>query len=146
MSGLRRIAVPIALILLAGLIVWPLRDAFDAFVESRSFASPITWSLGMTWGFDFAWSLVLGALLGAVLRSWSAMLWAAAAGLAYGALNFALTQHHFSSALGWSVYAGIYGQYVVSCVGGVIGAWIATSAVRHRGLSASTTSRPEFPG
>jgi len=83
----------------------------------------------MTWGFDFAWSLVLGALLGAVLRSRSAMVWAAAAGVAYGALNFALTQHHFSSALGWSVYAGIYGQYAVSCIGAVIGAWLATSAL-----------------
>jgi hypothetical protein len=129
MAGLRRIVAPIALILFVGVIVWLLRSAFDAFVESRSFASPITWALGMTWGFDFAWSLVLGALLGAVLRSRSAMVWAAAAGVAYGALNFALTQHHFSSALGWSVYAGIYGQYAVSCIGAVIGAWLATSAL-----------------
>jgi len=131
MSGLRRIVAPIALILFVGLIVWPLRSMFDAFVESRSFASPITWALGMTWGFDFAWSLVLGALLGAVLRSRSAMVWAAAAGIAYGALNFALTQHHFSSALGWSVSAWIYGQYAVSCIGAVSGAWLATGVLRH---------------
>ena len=131
MPSLRRIVAPIALILLAGLIVWPLRDMFDAFVESRSFASPITWALGMTWGFDFAWSIILGALLGAVLRSRSAMLWAAAVGLAYGGLNFALTQHHFSSSLAWNVYAWIYGQYVVSCVGAVIGAWLATGALRN---------------
>jgi len=103
---------------------------FDAFVDSRSFASPITWTLGMTWGFDFAWSIALGALLGAVLRSTSAMLWAAAAGIAYGGLNFALTQHHFSSSLAWNVYAWIYGQYGVSCVGAVFGAWLATSALR----------------
>lgn len=131
MPSLRRIVAPIALILLAGLIVWPLRDMFDAFVESRSFASPITWALGMTWGFDFAWSIILGALLGAVLRSRGAMLWAAAAGLAYGGLNFALTQHHFSSTLAWNLYAGIYGQYVVSCVGAVIGAWFAIGALRN---------------
>ena len=130
MPSLRRTFAPIALIVLAGLVVWPLRDVFDAFVDSRSFASPITWMLGMTWGFDFAWSIVLGALLGAVLRSTSAMLWAAAAGSAYGGLNFALTQHHFSSALAWNVYAWIYGQYVVSCVGAVFGAWLATSALR----------------
>jgi hypothetical protein len=86
--------------------------------------------LGMTWGFDFAWSIVLGALLGAVLRSASAMLWAAAAGIAYGGINFALTQHHFSTSLAWNVYAWIYGQYLVSCVGAVIGAWLATSALR----------------
>ena len=130
MPSLRRIFAPIALIILAGLLVWPLRDVFDAFVESRSFASPVTWMLGMTWGFDFAWSVVLGALLGAVVRSTSAMLWAAAAGIAYGGLNFALTQHHFSSSLAWNVYAWIYGQYVVSCVGAVFGAWLATSALR----------------
>src|ERR1700737_3464355 len=122
--------VPLALIVLAGLIVWPLRNIFDAFLDSRSFASPITWALGMTWGFDFAWSIVLGALLGAVLRSSSALWWAAAAGVTYGALNFALTQHHFSSSLAWNVYAWIYGQYVVSCVGAVFGAWLATSALR----------------
>jgi hypothetical protein len=126
----RRIFAPIALILLAGLIVWPLRDVFDAFVESRSFASPITWSLGMTWGFDFAWSIVLGALLGTVLRSRSALFWAAAVGVAYGGLNFTLTQHHFSSSLAWNVYAWIYGQYIVSCVGAVIGAWLATGPLR----------------
>ena len=130
MPSLRRTFAPIALIVLAGLVVWPLRDVFDAFVDSRSFASPITWMLGMTWGFDFAWSIVLGALLGAVLRSTSAMLWAAAAGIAYGGLNFALTQHHFSSSLAWNVYAWIYGQYVVSCVGAVVGACLATSALR----------------
>ena len=130
MPNLRRIFVPIALIIFAGLIVLPLRSAFDTFVESRSFASPITWTLSMIWAFDFAWSVVFGALLGAVLRSTSAMLWAAAVGLAYGALNFALTQHHFSPSLGWNVYAWIYGQYVVSCVGAVIGAWLATSALR----------------
>src|SRR6266699_3502732 len=98
----RRTFAPIALIVLAGLVVWPLRDLFDAFIDSRSFASPITWALGMTWGFDFAWSIVLGALLGAVLRSTSAMLWAAAAGIAYGGLNFALTQQHFSPSLAWN--------------------------------------------
>jgi hypothetical protein len=130
MQSLRRIFAPIALIVLAGFIVWPLRDAFDAFVDSRSFASPITWMLGMTWSFDFAWSIVLGALLGAVLRSTGAMVWGAAAGIAYGGLNFALTQHHFSSSLAWDVYAWIYGQYVVSCVGAVVGAWLATSAMR----------------
>jgi len=130
MQNLRRIVAPVALIVLAGLIVWPLRGVFDTFVESRSFASPITWTLSMIWAFDFAWSIVLGALLGAVLRSTSAMMWAAVAGLAYGGLNFALTQHHFSSSLGWNVYAWIYGQYVVSCVGAVIGAWLATSALR----------------
>lgn len=130
MPSLRRIFAPVALILLTGLVVWPLRDLFDAFVDSRSFASPVTWMLGMTWGFDFAWSFVLGALLGAVLRSPSAMLWAAAAGIAYGALNFALTEHHFSSSLAWDVYAWIYGQYVVSCVGAVVGAWLATSVLR----------------
>ena len=139
MSGLRRIFAPVALILLAGLIVWPLRNAFDAFVESRSFASPITWALGMTWGFDFAWSIVLGALLGAVLRSRSAMFWAAAAGVAYGGLNFALTEHHFSSSLAWSVYAWIYGQYVVSCVGAVIGAWLATSTLRNAAEKEAST-------
>jgi hypothetical protein len=131
MSGLRRIFAPLALILLAGLVVWPLRDVFDAFVESRSFASPITWMLGMTWGFDFAWSIVLGAMLGAVLRSTSAMWWAAAVGVVYGGLNFALTQHHFSSSLAWDVYAWIYGQYLVSCVGAVIGAWLAIGALRN---------------
>ena len=131
MQNLRRTFAPVALIVLAGLVVWPLRDVFDAFVDSRSFASPITWMLGMTWGFDLAWSIVLGALLGAVLRSTSAMLWAAAAGFAYGALNFALTRHHFSSSLAWNVYAWIYGQYVVSCVGAVFGAWLATSALRN---------------
>jgi hypothetical protein len=130
MSNLRRIFAPVALIIFVGLIVWPLRSVFDTFVESRSFASPITWALSMIWAFDFAWSVVLGALLGAVLRSTSAMLWAAAVGLAYGGVNFALTQHHFSSSLGWNVYAWIYGQYVVSCVGAVIGAWLATSALR----------------
>ena len=130
MPSLRRTFAPLALIVLAGLVVWPLRDVFDAFVDSRSFASPITWTLGMTWGFDFAWSIALGALLGAVLRSTSAMLWAAAAGIAYGGLNFALTQHHFSSSLAWNVYAWIYGQYGVSCVGAVFGAWLATSALR----------------
>lgn len=130
MPSPRRIAVPTGLIVLAGLIVWPLRGVFDAFVESRSFASPITSMLGMTWGFDFAWSIVLGATLGAFLRSASAMLWAAAAGIAYGGLNFALTQHHFSMSLPWNVYAWIYGQYVVSCVGAVIGAWLAASALR----------------
>ena len=131
MPSLRRIFVPVTLIVLGGLVVWPLRDIFDEFVDSRSFASPITWTLGMTWAFDFAWSIVLGALLGAVLRSTSAMLWAAAAGIAYGGLNFALTQHHFSSSLAWNVYAWIYGQYVVSCVGAVFGAWLATSALRN---------------
>jgi len=131
MSNLRRVVAPIALIVLAGIVVWPLRDAFDVFVESRSFASPITWMLGMTWGFDFAWSVVLGALLGAVLRSSSAMLWAGAFGIAYGALNFALTQRHFSSSLTWSVYAWIYGQYIVSCVGAIFGAWVAISAMRR---------------
>ena len=131
MPGLRRIAAPIALIFFVGLIVWLLRDSFDAFVESRSFAAPITWTLSMIWGFDFAWSLVLGALLGAVLRSRSAMVWAAGAGLAYGGFNFAMTQHHFSSTLAWNLYAGIYGQYVVSCVGAVIGAWFAIGALRN---------------
>jgi hypothetical protein len=131
MSGLRRIVAPVALILLAGLIVWPLRGVFDAFVESRSSAAPITWALGMTWGFDFAWSLILGVLLGILLRAGSAMLWAAAAGLVYGAINFAMTQHHFSSALAWNVYAGIYGQYAVSCVGAALGAWVAISALHH---------------
>ncbi len=136
MPSLRRTFAPIALIIFAGLIVWPLRGVFDTFVESRSFASPITWTLSMIWAFDFAWSIVLGALLGAVLRSTSAMLWAAAVGLAYGGVNFAVTQHHFSSSLGWNVYAWIYGQYVVSCVGAVIGAWLATSALRSlRGVA-----------
>jgi hypothetical protein len=130
MPSPHRIAVPAGLIALAGLIVWPLREVFNAFVESRGFASPITWMLGMTWGFDFAWSIVLGATLGGFLRSASALLWAAAAGIAYGGLNFALTQHHFSTSLPWNVYAWIYGQYVVSCVGAVIGAWLATSALR----------------
>ena len=78
MQNLRRTFAPVALIVLAGLVVWPLRDVFDAFIDSRSFASPITWMLGMTWGFDFAWSIVLGALLGAVLRSTSAMLYGTA--------------------------------------------------------------------
>src|SRR6202158_2112193 len=108
MPSLRRTFAPIALIVLAGLVVWPLRDVFDAFVDSRSFASPSTWMLGMTWGFDFAWSIGLGALLGAVLRWTSARVWAAAAGIAYGGLTFALPQHHFSSSLAWSVYAWIY--------------------------------------
>jgi hypothetical protein len=54
MQSLRRILVPVSLIVLAGVIVWPLRDVFDAFVESRSFGSPIGWTLGMTWAFDFA--------------------------------------------------------------------------------------------
>ena len=130
MPNLRRIFAPVALIIFAGLIVWPLRSVFYTSVESRSFASPITWTLSMIWAFDFAWSIVLGALLGAVLRSTSAMLWAAAVGLAYGGVNFALTQHHFSSSLGWNVYAWIYGQYVVSCVGAVTGAWLATTALR----------------
>jgi hypothetical protein len=138
MPSLRRTLASIALIIFAGLIVWPLRGVFDTFVESRSFASPITWMLSMIWAFDFAWSIVLGALLGAVLRSTSAILWAAAVGLAYGGLNFALTQHHFSASLGWNVYAWIYGQYVVSCVGAVIGAWLATSALR----SVAGTERP----
>jgi hypothetical protein len=130
MPSLRRIFVPVTLIVLGGLVVWPLRDIFDKFVDSRSFASPITWTLGMTWAFDFAWSIVLGALLGVVLRTPSAMWWAAAAGVAYGAFNFAFTQHHFSSSLAWDVYAWIYGQYVVSCVGAVVGAWLATSVLR----------------
>src|ERR1700687_5248982 len=104
MPHLRRIFAPVALIIFAGLIVWPLRSVFDTFVESRSFASPITWTLSMIWAFDFAWSVVLGALLGAVLRSTSAVLCAVAVGLAYGGLNFAFTQHHFLSLLGWDVY------------------------------------------
>src|ERR1700687_5055875 len=123
MPHLRRIFAPVALIIFAGLIVCPLRSVFYTSVESRSFASPITWTLSMIWAFDFAWSVVLGALLGAVLRSTSAMLWAAAVGLAYGGVNFALTQHHFSSSLGWNVYAWIYGQYVVSRVGAGVGTW-----------------------
>lgn len=65
------------------------------------------------------------------------MLWAAAAGLAYGGLNFAMTQHHFSSTLAWSVYAGIYGQYAVSCIGAVIGAWLATTALGREHPSAA---------
>ena len=125
--NLRHILVPAALIVLAGVIVLPLRDVFDAFVDSRSFASPIGWMLGMTWAFDFAWSIVLGVLLGIVLRSPAAMWWAAAAGVAYGALNYASTKHHFSSSLAWNVYAWIYGQYAVSCVGAVVGAWLAIS-------------------
>ncbi|MDQ6917154.1 MAG: hypothetical protein M3023_04980 [Pseudomonadota bacterium] len=129
MQSLRRTVAPLALIVLAGLVVWPLRNFFDAFIDSRSFASPITWMLGMTSAFDFAWSIALGALLGAVLRSASALWWAAAAGVAYGALNFTFTDHHFSSSLAWSVYAWIYGQYVVSCVGAVVGAWLVTSAL-----------------
>jgi hypothetical protein len=130
MQNLRRIVAPVALIVLAGLIVWPLRNVFDAFLDSRSFASPITWMLGMTWGFDFAWSIVLGAMLGTLLRSSSALWWAAAAGIAYGATNFAFTQHHFSASLAWNVYAWIYGQYVVSCVGALAGAWLTTSVLR----------------
>ncbi len=130
MSNFRRTLAPVALIFVAGLIVWPLRDVFDAFVESRSSASPITWALGMTWGFDFAWSVVLGALLGVVVRTGRAILWAAAAGLAYGVLNFAITQHHFSSSLTWNVYAWIYGQYLVSCVGAAFGASMALVALR----------------
>src|SRR5260370_3406624 len=105
MPSLRRTFAPIALIVLAGLVVWPLRDLFDTFIDSRSFASPITWMLGMTWGFDFAWSIVLGALLGAVLRSASAMLWAAAAGIAYGGPNFPLSPHHFLTSLARKRYA-----------------------------------------
>src|SRR6202171_203629 len=97
MPNLRRIFAPVALIIFAGLIVWPLRSVFDTFVESRSFASPITWALSMMWAFDFAWSIVLGALLGAVLRSTSAMLWAAAVGVAYGGGNFALSHAPFLS-------------------------------------------------
>jgi uncharacterized membrane protein (DUF2068 family) len=127
MSVVRRIVAPLALILVAGAIVWPLRDAFDAFIESRSYATPITWSLGMAWGFDTMWSVILGALLGALLRSGSAMAWAAAAGLAYGGLNFAMTQHHLSSALPWTYYVGVYGQYAVPCIGAVIGAWLSAS-------------------
>lgn len=130
MSNPRRTLAPIALIFIAALIVWPLRDAFDAFVESRSAAAPITWALAMTWGFDFAWSVVLGALLGVVVRTATAILWAAAAGIAYGALNFALTQHHISSSLTWNVYTWIYGQYLVSSVGAAFGAWLALSALR----------------
>ena len=65
------------------------------------------------------------------------MLWAAAAGLAYGGLNFAMTQHPFSSTLAWNVYAGIYGQYAVSCVGAVVGAWLATTALGHEHPSAA---------
>ncbi len=129
MPNLRRTVAPIALIFLAALIVWPLRDVFDAFLESRSSASPITWSLGMTWAFDFAWSVVLGALLGGIMRTRSALVWAAAAGIAYGALNFAMTQHHFSASLTWIVYAWIYGQYAVSCVGAIFGAWIALTVM-----------------
>ncbi len=129
--SLRRIFAPVALILLAAVIVWPLRDVFDAFVESRSFASPITWMLGMTWAFDFAWSIVLGALLGIVLRTPHAMWWAAAVGVAYGGINFALTHHHFSASLAWNVHVWIYGQYVAACAGAVLGAWLATSALRN---------------
>ena len=131
MSNPRRVAAALALVLLAGFIVLPSRGAFDAFVESRSFASPMTWTMGMTWGFDFAWSVVLGALLGVVLRSKSAMLWAGAVGIGYGALNFAMTQRHLSSSLTWSLYAWIYGQYVVSCIGAVLGAWLSLSVQRH---------------
>ncbi len=80
MPVVRRVLAPVALILLAGAIVWPLRDAFNALVDSRSYATPITWSLGMAWGFDTAWSVVLGALLGVLLRSSSALGWGAAAG------------------------------------------------------------------
>jgi hypothetical protein len=128
-SVVRRIVAPLALIVLAGAIVWPLRDAFDAFIESRSYATPITWSLGMAWGFDTAWSVTMGALLGALLRSSRAMVWAAAAGLGYGGLNFAMTQHHLSSALSWTYYVGVYGQYAVPCIGAVVGAWVAASAL-----------------
>jgi hypothetical protein len=131
MSVVRRVAAPAALIVLAGVIVWPLRDAFDAFIESRSYATPMTWSLGMAWAFDSLWSVVLGASLGALLRSGSAMGWAAAAGVAYGGFNFVMTQHHLSSALGWAYYVGVYGQYAVPCIGAVAGAWLATSALRR---------------
>src|SRR5260370_41010217 len=131
MPSLRHTFAPIALIVLTGLVVWPLRDVFDAFVESRSFASPITWMLGMTWGFDFAWSIVLGALLGAVLRSASAMLWAAAAGIAYGGLYFSLTPHHFSSSLAWDGYGLSFGPDVVSCVGAGVCAPLLSNAPRQ---------------
>ncbi len=131
MAVVRRIVAPVVLILLAGAIVWPLRDALDAFIESRSYATPITWSLGMTWAFDTIWSVVLGTLLGALLRSGSAMGWAAAAGLAYGGVNFAMTEHHLSSALPWTYHAGVYGQYAVPCIGAVVGAWLAASALRR---------------
>jgi hypothetical protein len=126
---IRRIVVPLALILLAGVIVWPLRSLFDAFLESRSLAWPITWTLRMTWAFDFAWSLILGAILGVVLRSRMAMVWAAAAGLIYGGINFAMTRHHLSSDLALSVSAGIYGQYAIACVGALVGAWLAIGAL-----------------
>lgn len=130
-SNLRRSIAPVALILLTALVVWPLRDAFDAFVERRGANSPMTWALGMTWAFDFAWSFVLGALMGAVVRSGSAILWAAAAGISYGALNFAITQHHLSSSLTWNVYAWIYGQYLVSFVSAMFGAWTTLCVLRR---------------
>jgi hypothetical protein len=132
MSVVRRVVAPAALILLAGAVVWPLRDAFDAFIDSRSYATPITWSLGMAWGFDATWSVVLGALLGVLLRSRSALGWAAAAGLAQGGFNFAMTQHHLSSALPWTYHVGVYGQYAVPCIGAVVGAWLASGASGRR--------------
>lgn len=127
----RRIVAPVALILLAAAIVWPLRDAFDAFIESRSYAAPITWSLGMGWAFDTLWSVILGTLLGALLRSRSAIAWAAAAGFAYGVINFSMTRHHLSSVLSWAYYVGVYGQYAVPCIGAVVAAWLSASALRR---------------
>jgi hypothetical protein len=67
------------------------------------------------------------------------MWWAAAAGVAYGALNYASTQHHFSSLLAWNVYAWIYGQYAVSFIGAVVGAWLAISVF---GAGAQKERRP----
>jgi hypothetical protein len=128
---MRRMLAPVALVVLTAIVVWPLRHAFDAFVDS-SFASPITWALGMIWAFDFGWSVVFGVMMGAILRSRQAMIWAAAVGAAYGAINFAMTQHRFASSLGLGVTAGIYGQYAVACIGALIGAWLGAMVLRPR--------------
>jgi hypothetical protein len=121
-------------------IIWLRGWWFIEVIGEQHFgATPIWFSPGQAtqWIFEFAWSFVLGLLVGAMRTVEAPIKIAAICGGVAGLLHFLLSSDHFSADVHWAIYLWAYGTYLVPAIGGTIGALLSFRIVRARRLGAA---------
>ena len=102
----------------------------EAFVNDRTFASPLGWiDLGtlISWGFFFIFFFALGLLFTSLFGSRHSGWWTGALGAAYGLSYFHFSRNYFQPSANWATYFFAYGTYFIPTLGALSGAFVASS-------------------
>jgi hypothetical protein len=121
----------IAIETLRARVLWP-------FLDERMRPEPLGWldvSVAIIWGFELVWSLAIGFLLGALLRSRLTMTLVLVFGVVCALASVLLIGTRIAPGAPVVIYFYAYGQYFAPIAGLLAGAWLVRR-LRRDGVGA----------